>query len=117
MSDQDDVRRIALSLPGAVEEKTGYRVNGRLFVWTYPERVAPKKPRVPNPAVLAVLVGGEDEKQALLNSDPVKFFTVEHYDGYPTVLVRLVEVDAVELRELITEAWRIRSHMPAKGSH
>jgi hypothetical protein len=56
MSDQADVRRIALSLPGAVAEGLGYRVNGKQFVWTYPEKVHPKKPRVPNPEVLCVRV-------------------------------------------------------------
>ena len=42
----------------------------------------------------------------LLNSDPAKFFTEPHYDGFPAVLVRLPAVEKDELRELITDAWR-----------
>jgi hypothetical protein len=41
MDDADAVRRIALSLPGAVEvdsEGFDFRVGGKGFVWSYPER-------------------------------------------------------------------------------
>jgi hypothetical protein len=109
MTDQDDVRRIAMALPGTTHEGDGYRVAGKQFAWTYPERVHPKKPRVPNPAVLCVRVAGEAEKQLLLHADLAKFFTTDHYNGYPAVMVRLSEVDAVELAELITDAWRTRA--------
>ena len=43
MSDQEDVRRIALTLPGTTREGDGYRVDGKPFVWTYPERVEPEE--------------------------------------------------------------------------
>jgi hypothetical protein len=98
-----------MALPGVTEDETGYRVGGKLFAWNWPERVDPKKPRVPNPDVLCVRVAGEGEKQALLASDPRKFFTTDHYDGYPTVLVRLAEVAPDELAELITDSWRCRA--------
>ena len=45
----------------------------------------------------------------LLGSDPVKFFTEPHYNGFPAVLVRLPEVGEDELRELITDAWRCQA--------
>lgn len=109
MSDQEDVRRIALTLPGTSAEGDGYRVDGKQFVWTYPERVHPEKPRVPNPEVLCVRVDGESEKQALLAMDPAKFFTTDHYNGYPAVLVRLPAIEAVNLAELIVDAWRTRA--------
>ena len=109
MSDQDDVRRIALSLPGAVEEGRGYRVNGKQFVWTYPEKVHPKKPRVPNPEVLCIRVADDEEKQMLLDADPAKFFTTDHYNGYPAVMVRLRHIEPAELAALITDAWRTRA--------
>ena len=38
--------------------------------------------------------------------DIVKFFTEPHYNGYPAVLVRLAEVNAADLRQLLTDAWR-----------
>ena len=76
------------------------------FAWVWQERVHPKKARVPNPDVLAVRVTDEAEKIELIASDPEKFFTEPHYDGYPAVLVRLAAVDIEELRELLTDAWR-----------
>ena len=36
-----------------------------------------------------------------------KFFTTPHYDGYPAVLVRFAETDEDELRELLTDSWRL----------
>lgn len=109
VSSQDDVRRCALALPGVTEEEHGYKVCGKLFAHDWPERVDPKKPKVPNPDVLVVRVAGEGDKQALLASDPRKFFTTDHYNGYPSVLVRLAEVDEQELAELIIDSWRARA--------
>ncbi len=109
MSNQEDVRRIALTLPEVVQDGEGYRVKGKLIAWTYLERVAPKQPRLPQPNVLAVRVNGEGEKQLLLKSDPDKFFTTAHYNGYPAILVRLPEIENDELTELITDAWRIQA--------
>jgi hypothetical protein len=56
MATQSDVRRVALSLPGAepVPGRFAFGVQrkGKLkaFVWVWMERVTPKKPRVPNRA-------------------------------------------------------------------
>jgi hypothetical protein len=109
MSNQEDVSRIALSLPETTQKGDGYFVKSKFFVWTYQERVEPKKPRVPRPDVLVVRVDGEGEKRLLLASDPTKFFTTAHYNGYPAVLVRLPEIENDELTELITDAWRIQA--------
>ena len=51
-------------------------------------------------------VTGEEEKRVLIASDPAKFFTEPHYNGYPAVLVRLDAIDEDELTELLTDAWR-----------
>jgi hypothetical protein len=115
MATQADVRRIALSLPG-VEEEPGHfafgnRKKGKLkgLVWVWMERVDPKKPRVPQPKVIAVRVASLDDKEFLLGLDPEKFFTEPHYNGFPAVLVRLPAVTTRELRPLITEAWRCQA--------
>ena len=57
--------------------------------------------------VFAVRVADEEEKQVLIASDPEKFFTEPHYNGFPAVLIRLAAIENDELAELITDAWRI----------
>ena len=111
MPTQDDVRRIALSLPETTEDPHGFRffVDGKQFAWSWMERVQPKRARVPNRNVIAVRVAGEMDKQVLLDLDPSVFFTEPHYDGYPAVLVRLPTIDLELLREILTRAWRSRA--------
>ena len=112
MADQEDVRRIALALPETTEADDRFAFSVRNkdkqkgFVWAWNERVHPKKPRVPRPDVVAIRVVDQDDKEALLASDPEKFFTEPHYNGFPAVLVRLPEVELAELEELIGDAWR-----------
>ena len=115
MTDQADVRRIALSLPGAREanDRFAFSVENKrkqkAFAWVWLERLQPKKPRVPRPDVLAVRVRDQTEKAALLAGDPDRFFTERHYDGFPAVLVRLPAVTRAQLRTLIVEAWRCQA--------
>ena len=111
MASADDVRRIALALSGVVEiESDGFdfRVANKGFVWSYPER-QPGKPRVIRTDIAVLYVGDEAEKQALVLGEPAKFFTTTGYDGWPLIMVRLDEVDADRLEELITDAWRMRT--------
>lgn len=103
MITHDDIRRIALSLPGAYEQasyggRPSFRTKPRGFCWIRDE-----------PEALVVPVESLDEKEAMLASEPQKFFTTPHYDGYPTVLVRLDAVDVDEATELITESWRLNA--------
>lgn len=122
MATQADVRRIALSFPGAVEVKGRFafevRNKGKLrgFAWVWNERVEPKKPKVPNPAVIAVRVANLGQKDLLLAADPVKFFTEPHYDGYPAVLVRLKAVKVSDLKMLIADAWRCQAPPELAGT-
>jgi hypothetical protein len=55
-----------------------------------------------------LFVGDEAEKQALLLGEPDVFFTTPGYDGWPLVMLRLAEVDVARLRDLVTDAWRMR---------
>jgi hypothetical protein len=84
---RDDVRRIALSMPGTTEDKNGFRffVDGKQFAWAWMERLEPKRARVPNQEVIAVRVAGE--------------------------------IDVELLREILTRAWRSRApkRLLAKG--
>jgi hypothetical protein len=112
MATQADVRRIALSFPGAIQEKDRFAfalmVKGKLkgFAWVWLERVDPKKARVPQPKVLAVRTASLDDKEFILAMDSKKFFTEPHYNGYPAVMIRLPEITVRELRPLLEAAWR-----------
>jgi hypothetical protein len=113
----DDVRRVALALPEVAELPSygglpRWSVRGRSLVWDRPVRGKDRVELgadVPDGPVLGAWVGDEGEKQALLASDPEVFFTISHLDGYPAVLVRLDLVDVQQLRELVTDAWRLRA--------
>ena len=111
MADADDVRDLALALPEVEEidsDGFDFRVVGKGFVWSYPER-RPGRPRLIRTDVAVLFVGDEAEKQALLRGEPGLFFTAPGYDGWPLVLLRLAEVDAGRLAELVTDAWRMRA--------
>ncbi|HEY0448042.1 MmcQ/YjbR family DNA-binding protein [Actinophytocola sp.] len=95
MVTEDDVRRVALSLPHTTEKPSygtpGFRVKDKMFARIREEG-----------NVLLVWVAGEGEKRGLIDSEPDKFFTTPHYDGHPSVLVRFGAVDVAELTELLT---------------
>ena len=115
MATQEDVRRIALGLPGASEEagRFAFSVDNKgkpkAFAWVWNERIVPKKPRVPNPEVLAVRVAGEEAKQFLIGAVPGTFFTEPHYNGFPAVLLRLGAIEAEQLESLIIDGWRCQA--------
>jgi hypothetical protein len=102
MVSEEDVRRIALSLPGTTEKASygtpGFRVRDRLFA-----RIREKGD------VLVLWCADVLEKEAMIRAEPDRFFTTPHYDGHPMVLVRLASVDWDEATELITEAWWVRA--------
>lgn len=106
---------LALALPGVSESQTRFeftvpnRGKEKSIAWVWSERAEPRSPRVPNPAVLAIRVHGEEEKQFLIGSQPDVFFTEPHYNGFPAVLVRLDAVSIAQLEELLTGAWRIQA--------
>jgi hypothetical protein len=99
----DDVRQIALGLPGVYEQasyngRPSWRTKPRMFAWIRDD-----------PEALVVWTESVEDKAALIESEPDTFFTTPHYDGHPTVLVRLEAVDPDEAAELITESWRLRA--------
>ena len=105
------MRRIALSLPEVTEKpwfKTpGFRVKDKSFL----------RIRSEAEGGLVVFVSDLAEKEMLLASDPGKFFTTPHYDGYPVVLVNLPAVDVDELTELIADSWRIKAPKRMLNEH
>ncbi len=115
MADQEDVRRIALSLPGVSEgtDRFAFSVENKGkqkgFAWVWLQRLEPRQPRLPCAEVLAVRVRDQAEKAALLAGDPDIFFTEPHYNGFPAVLVRLPAVTLAQLRSLLVAAWRCQA--------
>ncbi|MFG3600884.1 MmcQ/YjbR family DNA-binding protein [Micromonospora chersina] len=111
MADADDIRHLALALPHVVEiDSAGFdfRVADKGFVWSYPER-RPGTSRRIRTDIAVLYVGDEAEKQALLLGEPDLFFTTPAYDGLPLVMLRLAQVSVDRLRELVTDAWRMRA--------
>lgn len=111
MAGAEDVRRLALALADVEEidcDGFDFRVGGRGFIWSYPER-RPGGPRAIRTDIAVLFVGDEAEKQALLLGEPDVFFTATEHNGWPLVLLRLDEVDIPRLRELVTDAWRMRT--------
>ncbi|WP_406044199.1 hypothetical protein OG799_06895 [Micromonospora sp. NBC_00898] len=111
MADADDVRQLALALPHVVEidsDGFDFRVADKGFIWSYPER-RPGTSRRIRTDIAVLYVGDEAEKQALLLGEPEVFFTTPPYDGLPLVMLRLTQVSVDRLKELVTDAWRMRA--------
>lgn len=104
LSTFDTVREIVPALPG-VEEGTSYgtpalRVRRKFLC------------RLREDGETLVVKVDFDTREVLLQADPAVFFTTPHYDGYPSVLVRLPAIQPENLREVLKTAWRI--HAPKK---
>ena len=117
MVDVAALRRIAASLPGALDRSSAQRlvfeVNGKGFAWSRLERVHPKKPRVPSLEVLAVRCPIE-RKEMLIEAAPDIYFDDDHYRGYQAVLVRLVAVEEAELAALLADACAMQAAKPKR---
>jgi hypothetical protein len=116
VADWEDVRRIALALPGTSEDSSHgqlrWRVRDKLFVWERPLRakeVAELGDEAPDGPVVGARVEHLVAKEALLADDTSVYLTTSHFDGYPAILARLDRLDRAELEELVTEAWLVRA--------
>jgi hypothetical protein len=89
-----------------------WRVKDKLFVWERPLRrsdLAALGDAAPKGPILGARVEHLVAKDAMLASDPEVFFTTPHFDGYPSVLVRLDRIGLADLDEVIVEAWLARA--------
>jgi hypothetical protein len=94
----ETVRRIGLALPNA-EEGTSYgtpalKVKGKLFV------------RLKEDGDSIVVGMPFDQREAMMNEDPEKYYITDHYREYPYMLVRLSKVTEGALRELLQISYR-----------
>ncbi len=100
--DFDTVRKIGLALPG-VEESTVYgspalKVRGKLMAC-----IAINKAAEPNSLVVRV---DFEQRAELLEADPQTYYMKDHYLNYPSVLVRLSQIQPEALKDLLTMAWK-----------
>jgi hypothetical protein len=96
----DDVRRVALSLPRTEEHLIADRVKFRVGRIVYVAFSRDEK----------IMGFGfpKEERAALVAADPGKFLLPRAADlRYHWVCVRLAAIDAAEMRELVTDAWRM----------
>jgi hypothetical protein len=79
--------------PDAVDSQTGERFDDVIVFW----------------------VPSEADKQALVQDEASPFFTTDHFNGHPSVLLRasrIGELTRQELAELIQDAWLSRASAP-----
>ncbi|MGR0320759.1 MmcQ/YjbR family DNA-binding protein [Agromyces sp. ZXT2-3] len=108
----DEVRGVAMAMPGATEAVSfgvpHWRVRNTGFVWERPLRRADLAflgiDEQPWP-VLGARVEDEAVKFALVEDDPDVFFTTPHFDGWSAILVRLDTISRRRLDEVVADAW------------
>jgi hypothetical protein len=111
----EDVHEIATRMPHVTVEhgRQGnpvYQVGGKSFVFFRTPRPDAVDPETGEryPDVIVFWVASESDKQALVQDETSPFFTTQHFDGHPSVLVRasrIGELTLTELAEVIQDAW------------
>ena len=114
-----DLDALALRMPQATCERSddgrpAYRVHGKLFLCQRgrrPDAIDPDTGERMDD-VLMFRVADLGVKELMLADDRGIFFTTDHFNGYPAVLVRipaLERLDRQELADLVAEAWLTRA--------
>jgi hypothetical protein len=108
------VHAYAMKLPGvSVGTSWGHRtwlVGDKGFIWERPltradlGRLGDEVP--PSGDLLGVRTESLDVKDALLDMDLPGFFTIQHFNGFPAVLIELRKARAADVRMAIEQAYR-----------
>jgi hypothetical protein len=113
MSTLDDAAAMAMRLPevteGAKFRHRTWFVDGKGFAWERPFSKADIKrfgtATPPDGPILAIKTADLGEKEAIIAANPVAFFSIEHFAGYPAVLVNLPKITKKALNEAIIDGW------------
>ena len=97
----DRVRAIALALPGVEESVTfgspSLKVSGKYLAQIWEDGTS-------------LIVSMEIiERDMWLDAEPDIFFITDHFRNWPSVLIRLDQIDDDLLTDLIAKAWRRRA--------
>ena len=121
-----DVHEIAAAMPhvkriDGPKRNAVYQVGGKSFVFFRTPQPDAKDPETGEryPDVIMIWVESESDKLALVQDPDSPFFTTDHFDGHPSVLVRasaLGAIGKIELTELIQDAWLSRASK-RRGAH
>ena len=110
MASWETVWELLAALPGTeqglLHDNPAVRVGGKLVAYL-PDNDRSRPAHASEQDEVLVVKTGFAERAALLEQDPDTFFVTPHYQSYPGVLVRLATVRPDQLRELLTEAWRL----------
>jgi len=94
-----DLKKIALSFPGATEElsygRPAFKIEKKFFTRLRSEDDS-----------IVWIVGSIDERDNLIEMDPKTYFITEHYRNYPSVLVRVARLNEAMLRKMLERRWR-----------
>jgi len=114
MATMDDLDRLALELPEttkAVEDgRPSYLVHGKWFCFHRKPRKDAVDPETGERLedVLVFRVEDAGAKELQLRDARGLFFTTPHWNGFPAVLMRIRELeqlDVEQLREVVEDAW------------
>jgi len=119
MTTMADLDELALAMPQTTKEhsadgRPAYKVHGKLFCChrgRRPDAIDSQTgERLDD--VLMFRVADLGVKELLLAEDRGLYFTTPHFDGYPSVLLRIPDLDRLdrdELRDMVVEAWLTRA--------
>ena len=116
MATLDDLRRIAVALPGSEERDTtggaAWFVRRKLYAWEchpWPSIPADIRETIATELVVGVKVADRIDALALVEMAPDVFLRTTTPWGEPKVAFRMAGIDDGHLAELVTEAWRVQA--------